>query len=115
MGLKEFGANLLAEAKRLPWWAWILIGVAVYLGYKLITSGAGDMSSQDQTDPLNTDLPGLSDITGPIAGPGSTSPNLTQDLPDPTTLFPPIIPGFGPDDNEGSPPPGPVQAVRDLI
>lgn len=47
--MSEFFQNALARLKSLPWWAWLVIGLGLFLGYELFINGAGN-TSQGVTD-----------------------------------------------------------------
>jgi hypothetical protein len=75
--MRELFANLIAEAKRLPWWAWLLIAAAAYLGFRLVTGGS---SSQDSSsDPLAGVLEGGPSSSGDSTSSDGALPTLSGD------------------------------------
>lgn len=100
MDVKAIGANLVAEVKRLPWWAWLLIAAGVYLGYRLIASGGkDDGQAQEQQDQNSNGQNGQGDVAPtppPYQPPGDEPPgDQPPGYQPPPWMGPPVSSPFG--------------------
>ncbi len=88
METPAFVQNLIDQAKRIPWWGWVIIAVAVYVGYRLITSGSQDDGSSGDSSGsegggfsgLPAELPPLSGDAGNLGQVAAAANNSLGDL-----------------------------------
>lgn len=71
MSLADTGRNLVEEAKRLPWWGWLLLAAGVYFGYQFISSMGGSSASSPDASSGATSGDSGSPLIPPIYAPGN--------------------------------------------